>query len=58
MSDPDTEVTISLSAYQIASLEAFIDEQEGNPTHAEAVLRILDDWFVGHGYRSFGEFDE
>ncbi len=53
MSDPDTEVTISLSPYQIASLEAFIDEQEGNPTHSEAVLQILDDWFIAHRYKGF-----
>ncbi len=58
MTHPDTEITISLSAYQIASLEAFIDEQEDNPTHAEAVLQILDDWFIAHRYKRFVEDDE
>ncbi len=52
MNNPDTEITISLSPYQIASLEAFIDEQDDNPTHAEAVLQILDDWFVAHRYKA------
>ncbi len=55
MNNPDTEVTILLSAYQIASLEAFIAEQEGNPTHAEAVLQILDDWFIAHRYKRRSE---
>ncbi len=53
MNHPDTEVTILLSPYQIASLEAFIGEQEDNPTHSEAVLQILDDWFVAHRYKGF-----
>ncbi len=55
MSNPDIEVTISLSPYQIASLEAFIAEHEDNPTHVEAVLQILDDWFVAHRYKRANE---
>jgi hypothetical protein len=54
----NTDVTVSLTPYSVASFKAFIEEHDGNLFHAEAIQFILDDWFIGHGYKGWTEQDE
>ncbi|MCP4184236.1 MAG: hypothetical protein GY761_13130 [Hyphomicrobiales bacterium] len=42
----NTDVTVSLTQYSLASLEAFIEEHDDNLTHEEAIRLILGDWFI------------
>jgi len=39
-----------MTPYAIASLEAFIEEHDGDLTRSKAIQFILNDWFIGHGY--------
>lgn len=53
-----TDVTVSLTPYSLASLETFVEEHDGNLTHAEAIQFILNDWYIAHGYKAWVEKPE
>ena len=44
------DILITLSDYDRTALKAFMDEQGGKLTEAEAIRFILDDWLISHGY--------
>ncbi|RVG50584.1 ribbon-helix-helix protein, CopG family [Sinorhizobium meliloti] len=45
-----TQIQVRLHDDLLAPLDAFVADQEGKPSRAEAIRTIIRDWLISNGY--------